>query len=400
MNTIQSSLFTAAFTLCMFTAGLLSGRKTETGRSFAYFTSYLIIESAGFVLELLMAHPSTPLKALWLGLRMATSLLIAPCLWLAVNESLGSERPRLALLGRAERALLVGGVILTLPLMATAHLGVGFYSPDAQVTELHSRFIHATMLLVVVVFAWQVPFYLWRCRAALEQAGTSTTALDPRASAQSWIRVALVIVFAAWILGLLRTLHCAFMPSHQESVLFFAVTEVSVTVGAMYVLVRRAASFHVPPPVVPAFPAVHTAPARDADGAQGTSSRYAKSSLDDCARERIKSKLEAALGGQELYRDSLLSLRSLSQAIHENVHYVSQVMNQDLGASFYELVNRHRIERAKQLLVEFPDRAVLEVATFVGFNSKSTFNSAFRRNTGTTPGQYRSARTTPSTETA
>jgi AraC-like DNA-binding protein len=84
-----------------------------------------------------------------------------------------------------------------------------------------------------------------------------------------------------------------------------------------------------------------------------------------------------------------LSLGSLSRRIHENEHYVSQVINQELKTSFYEYVNAHRIEHAKQLLIESPDQNVLDIALSVGFNTKSTFNSAFRRHTGITPREFR-----------
>ena len=77
------------------------------------------------------------------------------------------------------------------------------------------------------------------------------------------------------------------------------------------------------------------------------------------------------------------------------MHYVSQVINQDLGSNFYELVNQRRIERAMQLLMEPPNRTILEIALSVGYNSKSTFNTAFRRQTGVTPTEYRAKATRP-----
>jgi AraC-like DNA-binding protein len=85
----------------------------------------------------------------------------------------------------------------------------------------------------------------------------------------------------------------------------------------------------------------------------------------------------------------LLSLRSLSRQIGEKTHYVSQVINQDLGTNYYELVNRRRIQRAQELLIASPEQTVLEIALSVGFNSKSTFNTAFRRLTGMTPTDFR-----------
>jgi AraC-like DNA-binding protein len=57
--------------------------------------------------------------------------------------------------------------------------------------------------------------------------------------------------------------------------------------------------------------------------------------------------------------------------------------------SFYDLINQQRIESAKAALTNSPDKAVLEIALEAGFNSKSTFNTAFRQHAGTTPTQFR-----------
>jgi AraC-like DNA-binding protein len=75
--------------------------------------------------------------------------------------------------------------------------------------------------------------------------------------------------------------------------------------------------------------------------------------------------------------------------LRENPHYVSQVINQDLDTNFYDLVNRHRIRAAQLELLRHPDRPVLEIALQVGFNSKSTFNAAFRQHAGMTPSDFR-----------
>ncbi len=392
MHGIQSSLFTAAITLCVFSAGLFSEKRTRAGRSFVYFTSYLIIESLGFAFGLLMSHPATPLKALWLGLLMASSFLVAPCLWLAIRESVEGVRPRVASLGRGQISVILAGMALTLPLIETAHLGVAYENPWRVVGPFHSNAIHAAMLLSVFLFAWQVPFYLWRCRRALlDQLGRRN--VDPAnadTEALKWIKIPLVIVFTSWVVGVLRTLHCALTPGQQESAALLSVIDVSVTIGAIYVVVSRASS--ASNSVEPVSPG-SSAPRREDRQAAPAPSKYARSTLDVSVRARIKDKLESAMGAQEVYRDSLLSLRSLSAAIQENAHYVSQVLNQELNSNFYELVNRHRIELAQKLLVTYPERTVLDIALSVGFNSKSTFNSAFRRQTGTTPRQYRSVRT-------
>jgi AraC-like DNA-binding protein len=118
--------------------------------------------------------------------------------------------------------------------------------------------------------------------------------------------------------------------------------------------------------------------------------KYARSNLTPLIRKRIKRKLEQAVAGK-LYIDSAINLRTLCVELKENAHYVSQVISQDLDSSFYAWVNQHRVVRAQQLLKQSPGQSVLEIALAVGFNSKSTFNTAFRRYTGMTPTAFRAA---------
>jgi AraC-like DNA-binding protein len=243
------------------------------------------------------------------------------------------------------------------------------------------------MLACIGVFAVQVPVLLWRCRRLLlekcNDAQTST----------AWLQLPLLIVATTWGLGILRTRQCA---THAPKVLtlIFALTEVGVTVGAIYVLMRRASQqrFDAPEPMSTSpidrgaqEPIAHAV----ASVAPVVEVKYARSRLTPIIRERIARKVGRAMKVERVYRDSSLSLRSLSEALDENVHYVSQVISQDLDSSFYDLVNQHRIEEAKQLLIAARDKTVLEIALAVGFNSKSTFNTAFRRNTEMTPTVFR-----------
>ncbi len=127
---------------------------------------------------------------------------------------------------------------------------------------------------------------------------------------------------------------------------------------------------------------------KESDGK--TRQKYAKSALSDEDSERILGKLHKALETDALYNDSMLSLRSLSDHTKISTNYISQVINQKLNCNFFDFVNKFRIEAAmKQLTNKERKIPVLEIAHNVGFNSKSTFNTAFKRHTGLTPTEYR-----------
>ena len=382
MNAVQSSLYTVAIALCAFGAGLMRSRKALAGLSVSWLTVFLGIETVVFGLELLMVHPATPLKGLWLGLRMGLSLLIAPCLWFVIRETVGGVRPRLSDLGRGHRFAILAGFALLVPLIADAHLGTTYVNLKQPIAPLHARLIHATMLGCIGIFAVQVPFYLWRCHRLLLG----------HAAAPRWLNIPLVVVFTAWLLGLLRTLQCiAHTPREMD--LAVALVDVGVMVGAVWLLVKRAPVWE--PPAREAEKAAVPVPEPAGEVPPAARTKYARSTLDAALRDRIRRKLETALATGGLHRDGLLSLRSLSAHIHERAHYVSQVISQDLATNFYELVNRRRIEEAKQLLAADPDRTVIDVGLAVGFNSKSTFNTAFRRITGMTPSEFRAGARKP-----
>jgi AraC-like DNA-binding protein len=91
---------------------------------------------------------------------------------------------------------------------------------------------------------------------------------------------------------------------------------------------------------------------------------------------------------QGLFQDNELSLAKLAEASGLNVHLASKVINECSGGNFYDWVNLYRVEKSKSLLLE-SNAQVSKICYDVGFNSKSTFYTAFKKVTGLTPGVYR-----------
>ena len=88
------------------------------------------------------------------------------------------------------------------------------------------------------------------------------------------------------------------------------------------------------------------------------------------------------------YLDPDLSLERLSRRTGIGSKTLSALINQRQGVHFFDYINRFRVDRAKELLAD-SDRTVTEILYASGFNSKSTFNTAFRKHAGTTPSAYR-----------
>ncbi len=102
----------------------------------------------------------------------------------------------------------------------------------------------------------------------------------------------------------------------------------------------------------------------------------------------IEAKITAAMTARRLYQRAGLTLAELADDVGATPHEVSQVLSTRLGRNFYTFVNEHRIEHVKAALGT-SDRPVLELALDAGFQSKSTFNAAFRKATGVTPSEFR-----------
>ena len=118
--------------------------------------------------------------------------------------------------------------------------------------------------------------------------------------------------------------------------------------------------------------------------------KYARSFLKGLDTAGIRARLSALMENEKVYRDSELSLQTLSGQISLTPHQLSQFLNEQLNTSFNTFVNRYRVEEAKILLNRNKDSNVLSICFFVGFNSKSSFNTIFKSLTGYTPTAFRS----------
>lgn len=100
--------------------------------------------------------------------------------------------------------------------------------------------------------------------------------------------------------------------------------------------------------------------------------------------------LISLLEKEKLYLDADLSLDILSGKLGISKSYLSALINQTTNKNFYHFVNSYRIEHLISLFKNQKDKefTILSLAFESGFNSKSTFQSFFKKNTGKTPTQY------------
>jgi AraC-like DNA-binding protein len=118
--------------------------------------------------------------------------------------------------------------------------------------------------------------------------------------------------------------------------------------------------------------------------------RYEKSMLEGLDTGVIGDRLAELMRDEELYCDSEISLASVAGRLGVTSHQLSQLLNERINTGFWDYVNQFRIEDAKKLLREHPEASIITVCYRVGFNSKSSFNAAFKKMTGLTPREFKS----------
>ncbi|AZA90029.1 DNA-binding transcriptional regulator MelR [Chryseobacterium nakagawai] len=93
----------------------------------------------------------------------------------------------------------------------------------------------------------------------------------------------------------------------------------------------------------------------------------------------------------EPYLDSSLTIQNLAEQVEIPVKDLSALINLYMDKHFFDFVNEYRIEKAMQILKDSSQKelTVLEILYKVGFNSKSSFNTSFKKYTGTTPTDFR-----------
>lgn len=119
--------------------------------------------------------------------------------------------------------------------------------------------------------------------------------------------------------------------------------------------------------------------------------KYQNSNLTD---ERIKilgEKLKGIMDDETIYTNANLKVEKIANIMGIPSYQLSQVINTGLKTNFNDLVNSYRIQAIMVKLQDpsVSEKTISEIAYENGYNSKSTFNTAFKKVTGVTPSQFR-----------
>ena len=118
--------------------------------------------------------------------------------------------------------------------------------------------------------------------------------------------------------------------------------------------------------------------------------KYKQSLLDTDEIKNYSKELELIMEDYKLYLNPDLSLKDLASYLELPANYVSQLLNLGFQKNFSEYVNSYRVNEFKErvLLEEYKGLTLMAVAYDSGFNSKTVFNTFFKKIEGTTPNSY------------
>lgn len=103
-----------------------------------------------------------------------------------------------------------------------------------------------------------------------------------------------------------------------------------------------------------------------------------------------KVKIETLIRTEELYKNPELNITEVAKKLDTNVALISKTINQGFQMNFNDFINNYRIEAVKTMFAnnEHKKSTLLGIAFDCGFNSKATFNRAFKKNTQISPKEY------------
>ena len=117
--------------------------------------------------------------------------------------------------------------------------------------------------------------------------------------------------------------------------------------------------------------------------------RYRKSQIEKLNKQKLIERLDLLIENEKIYLDRSVSLKTVSGKLDISLPQLSELLNSHHNAGFNNFINSHRVGEAKTLLHVKTDVNILEIAFECGFNSKTAFNTAFRKFTGLTPTEYK-----------
>jgi len=113
--------------------------------------------------------------------------------------------------------------------------------------------------------------------------------------------------------------------------------------------------------------------------------------LSDAETDKLFERIKNYMEQKKPYLSPSLSIDNLSEQLSVPVWQISFTINNSANQNFFNFINSYRVKESQKMLADTSKKRenILQILYEVGFNSKSTFNSVFKKFTGITPTEYR-----------
>jgi AraC-like DNA-binding protein len=191
-----------------------------------------------------------------------------------------------------------------------------------------------------------------------------------------WLKYLAIGMIGCWFFSAVSTIIVLFIPNDKDFVIALH-TAISILIYSIGYLGLRQPEIFMKP--------------SDDSPEEVSAEKYKKSGLDETAAEEIKTKLLLLIETEKPYLDSELTLNKLAEMISVSSHNLSEVINSKLGKTYYDFINEYRVDEFKKKLEDASNQNfnLISIAFDSGFNSKTSFNTVFKKITGQTPSEYR-----------
>jgi AraC-like DNA-binding protein len=232
--------------------------------------------------------------------------------------------------------------------------------------------------------------YLGRHRKRIEQSYSNTERVNLR-----WLLLLASATFGIWLLATTLKISSAATPVRDEHIaLAMAILVYAIGYfGLRQPEVFRYETAEYPVPSLDPAPAPAVSRPHEPETQKLSAPRYERSGLDDLEAQRLENRLLEIMDAEQPWRDSELTLADLAMKLNCTPHKLSEVLNSQVGQTFYDFVNAYRVREVQRRIQAGEARAlkILALALDAGFASKSTFNQAFKKHTSQTPSDFRQA---------
>jgi AraC-like DNA-binding protein len=209
----------------------------------------------------------------------------------------------------------------------------------------------------------------------------SRNSREPLSSAKRnnlfWLRTFMTMILVAAVAGLFRVA----LNFRAESILLMPICFTVIVYVAGYMAIKHPE----------ALAGVEEENLADSIETSNPTKKYEKSNLTPERAEEYLKRLIHFMESEKPYTDGDLTLQKLAEKLSIPINHLSQIINERLRQNFFDFVNSYRVKEVQRMMSDPSKKhySLIAIAEEVGFNSKSTFNSVFKKHVNMTPSEYR-----------